>query len=76
MSDVAAAAAKMGIPELLVQRSAEARAKATGTSAEEIIAAWAGGGSAPAASAPAEAPAESAEEAPSPAPEPSTGIPL
>lgn len=53
MSDLAAAAAAMGIPEALVQRSADARAAATGTPADEIIAAWAGGGSAPAGAAPA-----------------------
>lgn len=63
MSDLAAAAAALGIPEALAQRSAEARAAATGTSADEILAAWAGGGSAPAAAA---APPAS-DEAPAPA---------
>src|SRR5688572_23349678 len=47
MSDVAAAAAAMGVPEALVKRSAEARAKATGASVDEILAAWAGGAPAP-----------------------------
>jgi hypothetical protein len=47
LSDVAAAAAAMGVPEALVKRSAEARAKATGASADEILAAWAGGAPAP-----------------------------
>ncbi|HJU51923.1 MAG TPA: c-type cytochrome [Acidimicrobiia bacterium] len=47
MSDLADAAAALGIPESLVQRSAEARAKASGASVEEILAAWAGGGTAP-----------------------------
>lgn len=75
MSDVAAAAEKMGIPEVLVQRSAEARAKATGASAEEVIAAWAGGGAAPTASTPSEAPAEPPEQAPSPTPEPAEPAP-
>jgi len=51
MSDLAAAAAAMGVPEALVKRSAEARAKATGASVDEILAAWAGGGEAPAAQA-------------------------
>lgn len=51
MSDLAAAAAALGVPEALVQRSAEARAKASGSSVDEILAAWAGGGSAPIASA-------------------------
>ena len=49
MSDLAAAAAAMGVPETLVKRSAEARAKATGASVDEILAAWAGGAPAPAA---------------------------
>ena len=49
MSDLAAAAAAMGVPEALVKRSAEARAKATGASVDEILAAWAGGAPAPAA---------------------------
>ena len=49
MSDLAAAAAAMGVPEALVERSAEARAKATGASVDEILAAWAGGTPAPAA---------------------------
>ena len=66
MSDqLAAAAAAMNVPEVLVQRSAEARAKASGGSAEDIIAAWAGGGSAPAPSAPEPSAAEPA--APEPA---------
>ncbi len=51
MSDLAAAAAAMGVPEALVKRSAEARAKATGASVDEILAAWAGGGPAPTAAA-------------------------
>jgi mono/diheme cytochrome c family protein len=51
MSDLAAAAAALGIPELLVQRSAEARAAETGASVDEILAAWAGGESGPAAAA-------------------------
>ena len=55
VSDLAAAAAALGVPEALVQRSAEARSKASGTSVDEILAAWAGGSSAPAGSAPAPA---------------------
>lgn len=48
MSDqLSNAAEAMGIPESLVERSAEARAAETGTSAEEIIAAWAGGAAVP-----------------------------
>ena len=52
MSDLAAAAAAMGVPEALVKRSAEARAKATGATVDEILAAWAGGGEAPSAAPP------------------------
>jgi len=68
MSDLSAAAEAMGLPEALVERSAEARAAETGASVEEILAQWAGGEAAPApskeepAAEPEEAPAE--EEAP------------
>lgn len=69
MSDLADAAAALGVPEAIVQRSAEARAKATGTSVDEILAAWAGGGSVPAASSPEPTPASpAAETAPEPQP--------
>lgn len=51
------AAAALGIPEPLVQRSAAARAAETGADVDEILAAWAGGE----APAPAAAPAEEAE---------------
>jgi len=54
MSDLAAAAAALGLPETLVQRSAEARATETGASVDDILAQWAGGETAP---APAAAPA-------------------
>lgn len=69
--NLSAAASTMNVPETLVQRSAEARAKATGASVEDVLAAWAGGSAAPAAAEPAEsAPApEPASEA-SPEPEP------
>lgn len=43
MSDLAAAAAALGLPEALVQRSAEARASETGASVDDILAQWAGG---------------------------------
>ena len=43
----------LGIPETLVQRSAEARAEASGNTVEEVLQSWAGG-EAVAASAPAE----------------------
>lgn len=61
MSDLAAAAAAMGIPEAMAERSARARAAATGQSYEEVLAAWAGGQAV--AAAPAEA-APSSEPAP------------
>lgn len=74
MSDLAAAAAALGLPEALVQRSAEARATETGASVDDILAQWAGGETAPVTPAatpePAEAAAsdeateEAAEEAP------------
>ena len=73
MSDLAAAAAALGIPESLVQRSAEARAKASGSSVDEILAAWAGGGPAPAG--PSAATAAVSEPAAPPAPSPEAAPP-
>ncbi|HUG09227.1 MAG TPA: cbb3-type cytochrome c oxidase subunit II [Acidimicrobiia bacterium] len=68
MSDqLSAAAQAMGLPETLVQRSAEARAAETGASVDDILASWAGGEGAPAPAAETEAPAEepaTTEEAP------------
>ena len=62
------AASAMGLPESLVQRSAEARAAEGDASVDEILAAWAGGEAVEASSAGAEsdaAPAEAeTEEAP------------
>ncbi len=80
------AAAALGIPEALVRRSAEARAAAAGVDVEEILAAWAGGGAAPAGTpapgtptpepAAAEpAAAEPAAPEPAPAPEPAAPTP-
>lgn len=70
MSDLlAAAAAALGTPEAIVQRSAQARAEATGSSVDEILAAWAGGEAAPAPSPPVEAPPP-AEPAATAEPEP------
>jgi hypothetical protein len=44
MSDLLSSlAASLNAPEAIVKRSAEARAKATGMSVEEVLAAWAGG---------------------------------
>ena len=71
MSDLAAAAAAMGVPEALVKRSAEARARATGATVDDILAAWAGGSPAPAATASAGAVDEGLKpQASSPMPEP------
>lgn len=73
MSDVDTAAESMGIPAELVSRSAAARAEASGSTTEEVLAAWSGGGSvvtkAPEPQEPEAAPAgEAAEAAPPPAP--------
>ena len=52
MSDLlAAAAAALGAPEDLVERSAQARAEADGTTYEEVLSAWGGGAPLPAPSA-------------------------
>ena len=52
----------MGLPETLVQRSAEARAADTGASVDEILAAWAGGEDVAAAPPPAAAQPETVDE--------------
>lgn len=74
MSDqLGAAAQALGIPEAIVERSARARAEASGQSYEDVLAAWAGG-EAVAAPAPTEAqtsePAEPATEPPTETPAP------
>lgn len=53
----AAAAAALGVPEAIVQRSAAARATETGMTVDEVLAVWAGGGELP-ASAPSPTPEE------------------
>ena len=64
MSDLlAAAAAAMGAPEHLVERAAQARADADGTSYEAVLAAWGGGEPIPVTAAP------------TPTPEPVTAAP-
>lgn len=72
MSDLAAAAAALGVPEALVQRSAAARAAETGMTVDEVLAAWAGGGSAPAAPMPAAAESGAAAEETTPVEEETT----
>lgn len=75
-----AAAAAIGAPADLVEKSAIARAAASGTTVEEVLAAWAGGGTAPTGAAPATtAPTPAAEPTPTDtssteavAPEPTT----
>ncbi|HJU52308.1 MAG TPA: hypothetical protein VJ815_08255 [Acidimicrobiia bacterium] len=73
---LSAAASALGAPEAIVKRSAEARAKASGVSVDEILAAWAGGETVTAAAPPPPAPeveeAGAAEAAPAPAPPPPT----
>jgi hypothetical protein len=56
---LAAAAAALSAPEAIVRRSAEARAKASGVTTDEILSAWAGGAPAP-VSTPASAPSPAA----------------
>jgi hypothetical protein len=70
LSDVNAAAEAMGIPPDLVSRSAAARAQASGTTTDEVLTAWSGGGSvATKAAEETEAPApEEREEEAAPAP--------
>lgn len=74
MTDYSAAAAALEVPESLVRRSAEARAKADNVSVDELVTAWAGGGTAPAAQT---TPAESSPVPPEPsaAPEPAESAP-
>jgi hypothetical protein len=76
MSDTAAAAAAMNIPEDLVQRSAAARAAATGASIDEVLAAWAGGAPAPAATAAPEPATAPEADAPKPEPQPVPDAPI
>lgn len=57
------AAAALGIPEALVERSAAARAAESGASVDEILAAWAGGGGVEPAPAPEPSLDQATEEA-------------
>jgi hypothetical protein len=70
MSDLSAAAAALGVPEAIVQRSAAARAAESGMTVDEVLAAWAGGGSVAAGPAGGDtAPATEPEAAPPATPE-------
>ena len=76
MSDlVAAAAAKLGSPEHLVERSAAARAAADGVPVEEVLAAWAGGAPTPSEGSAADRPVSPVATPPPPAPQPATPEP-
>jgi hypothetical protein len=66
---LAGAAAATGLPESLVERSAQARSAETGTSVDEILAAWAGGETVAATSSPEPATPASPEPAETPVPE-------
>jgi hypothetical protein len=82
MADVSAAAAAMGLPEALVERSVNARASASGTTVDDLLTAWAGGTAAPTPAAAPEpetaatesepAAAEPAADQPAAAPAPAT----
>ncbi|NNF65556.1 MAG: c-type cytochrome [Acidimicrobiia bacterium] len=61
---LASISAELGVPTDLVERAARARATATGTTVEQIVAAWSGGEAAPAAAAPPAASAAAPAAAP------------
>jgi MFS family permease len=71
---LAQAAAALNAPEAIVKRSAEARARAGGISTDEVLAAWAGGGS-PATAVPAATAAPTAASAPTPTDQPAAAEP-
>ncbi|HKX76545.1 MAG TPA: hypothetical protein VJR05_14270, partial [Acidimicrobiia bacterium] len=79
MADLLTAAAQaLNAPEAIVKRSAEARAKASGTSVDDVLAAWSGGGTVtaappPPAPEPVVEPTADAPEAPA-APAPSAEV--
>jgi hypothetical protein len=67
----AAAATALGVPEAIVMRSAAARATETGMTVDEVLSAWAGGGSVAGSAPPPAAEAPPAEpETAAPEPEP------
>lgn len=75
MSQLSAAAQALNAPESIVQRSAEARSKATGVPVEDVLAAWAGGAAAPSGAAPPSSPVAPASPASSPAAAPAESPP-
>ena len=63
MSELLAKVAEiLGIPETLVQRSAEARAEASGNTVEEVLQSWAGGETLSASAPTEETPVEEVKE--------------
>jgi hypothetical protein len=72
---LAQAAAALNAPEAIVKRSAEARARAGGLSTDEVLAAWAGGGSVAAAAPAVAAPTPAAEPAMAETPQPASPQP-
>ncbi len=75
MSDLlTAAAAALDTPEILVERSAAARAEANGTSVDDVLAAWAGGAPATAAAPAAAVEPVAAEETTQVAPSPEEAV--
>ena len=73
---LAQAAAALNAPEAIVKRSAEARARAGGLSTDEVLAAWAGGGSVATAAPAAAAPTPAAEAAMAEPPQPASPQPV
>ncbi len=61
MEELLAAAEAMNVPVEMVERSAEARAKAQGVAVEDVLRAWSGGGEISAAAPVVEAPDTPAE---------------
>lgn len=75
MSDLSAAAAALGVPESLVERSVAARASASGVSVDELLTEWAGGEAAPKpAAAPAAPSLPAADAAPDADPPEATAV--
>ncbi len=74
MSDLSSAAEALGVPEAIVQRSAQARAVETGMSVDDVLSLWAGGEAAPAGTT-AAAP-ETAPDGPQQEPTPATSEPV
>ncbi|HSJ84140.1 MAG TPA: cytochrome c [Acidimicrobiia bacterium] len=71
----AAAAAALGVPEAIVERSAAARAAETGMSVDEVLSAWAGGDAVAAAASPPTEEQPAAEPEPAPTAEPAPASP-